>query len=252
MFVNNINPDLINIGPLSIRFYGIVYALGFLLVTYLISKKAEKKKIKHLTKDRAVDLVTYTMIFGLFGARLFHVLDNIGFYWSNPLNMFAIWNGGLVFQGGALIGALFAYFYCKKHKIKLWQVFDAIVVPLPLIIGFGRIANFMNSEIIGPVTNLPWCVVFQKIDDFCRHPTQLYLGLAQFTFFFILFFLSKKKLKKGVLTGVFLIGYGLIRLIFDFLRDDFNIKFLSLSLTQIFGIFMIIYGVYLIKKKYAE
>ena len=218
-----------------------------------------------MDKERAVDLVTYTMIFGLLGARLFHVIDLFSVYWNNPfvqLSLFnininfpsalAIWNGGLVFQGGALTGALFAYFYCKKHKINLWKVFDFLVVPLPLIIGFGRIANFMNSEIIGPVTNLPWCVVFQKIDDFCRHPTQLYLGLAQFTFFFILFFLSKKKLKKGVLTGVFLIGYGLIRLIFDFLRDDFNIKFLSLSLTQIFGIFMMVYGVYLIKKKYKK
>ena len=166
MFVHNLNPDLINIGPFSIRFYGIVYALGFLLVAYILSKKSNK--IKNLDKDRAFDVVIYGMIFGLIVARIFHVISDFHLYQNNLIQVLYIWNGGLAFQGG-LIGALIAvYFYCKKHSINMFKVLDIVVVPLPLILTFGRIANFINSEHLGFVTNLSWCVVFQRVD---KEPT---------------------------------------------------------------------------------
>ena len=111
MFINNINPDLINIGPFSIRFYGLVYALGFLFISYMLDKKVKSKKIKNLTKDRASDLLVYTMIFGLLGARLVHVISDFHLYKNNLIGIFQIWNGGLAFHGG-LLAIIFGYYYC--------------------------------------------------------------------------------------------------------------------------------------------
>ncbi len=235
-------------GPFSIRFYGIVYALGFLLVSHILSKKAEKKKIKNLDKDKAIDLVVYVMIAGLIGARIFHVLDSFGFYRDDLWRIFAIWEGGLGFIGGIIGGLSMIYFYCKKHKINLWQITDTIVVPIPLIVAFGRIANFINGEIVGKATNLPWCVVFQKVDNVCRHPAQLYHSLSQFVLFGIIFYLSKKRFskKRGNLTLSYIIGYGIIRATIDSFRAQqaIYVRVLELSHIQIIGILMIISGIY--------
>lgn len=244
MFIHNINPDLINIGPFSIRFYGIVYALGFLLVAYMLSKKS--KKIKNLNKDKAFDVVIFGMIFGLIGARIFHVLSDFYLYQDNLIQALYIWKGGLGFQGGLIAALIAVYFYCKKHFIDMFKVLDIVVVPLPLILVFGRIANFINGEHVGFITDLPWCVVFQRVDNLCRHPAQLYQALSQFILFGLMLFLSKTKLSKktGNLTWSFITGYGLIRLITDFFRSDYHIFYFGLSHTQIINLIMIVIGVY--------
>ena len=248
MFVHNINPDLIHIGRFVIKFYGIVYALGFLLVAYVLSKKSSK--IKNLDKDKAFDVVIYGMIFGLIGARIFHVLSDFHLYQNNIIEVLYIWNGGLGFQCG-LLGALIAvYFYCKKNKINMFKVLDVVVVPLPLILTFGRIANYINSEHLGFITNLSWCVVFQRVDNLCRHPAQLYQALSQFILFGVILFLSKTKLgkKTGNLTWSFIAGYGFIRLITDFFRSDYHLFYFGLSHTQIINIVMLFIGVYQLYK----
>ena len=248
MFVNNINPDLFHIGPFSVRFYGIVYALGFLLIINILSKA----KIKNLTKEKASDLVIYGMIFGLIGARIFHVVSDFHLYKNNLWGMFAVWNGGLGMQGGLLAGILAIYVYCKKHKINLFKILDTVAVPFPLVIAFGRIANFMNSELIGFPTDLPWCVVFQKVDNICRHPASLYQSLSQFILFCVLLFLSKTKLRKktGALFWSTITGYGLIRFFTDFFRSDYHIYLLGLSHTQVINLLMFVIGIYnLIKLK---
>jgi len=213
-------------------------------VAYILAKKS--KKIKNLNKDKAYDIVTYGMIFGLIGARIFHIIGDFHLYKNNLWGIFAIWNGGLGFQGG-LIGALIAvYFYCRKHKINMLQILDVISVPVPLILFFGRIANFINSEHLGFKTNLSWCVVFQRVDNLCRHPAQLYQALSQFVLFIVILFLSKIKLSKktGNLTWSFIAGYGLIRFITDFFRDDYHIFYFGLSHTQIINLVMIVIGLY--------
>jgi len=249
MFIHNINPDIITIGPFSIRFYGIVYALGFLLVNYILTKAAKNKKVKNLTEDKASDLVIWTMIFGLLGARLMQVLAELPYYLRNPFEIFAIWHGGLYFQGGLAAALIFMYLYCKKHKIKLIKLTDIIAVPLPLIIGFGRIANFINSEHIGFVTQVPWCVVFQKIDNFCRHPAQIYQAITQFMLFGLVYFTSKKTKKSGLTTWSFVAGYGFLRFITDFYRTDMPRIFLGMTITQIINIIMFGTGLYFIIKK---
>jgi len=183
MFYHNIDPNILQLGPLSIRFYGMVYALGFILVSYILQKVATSGKIKNLDKEKAVDVLIYGMIGGLVGARIFHVISDFQLYKNNLPGIIAIWNGGLGFQGGLIGAIIVTFFYCKHHEINLFKVFDVVSVPLPLVIAFGRIANFINSEHLGFQTNVNWCVVFQRVDNVCRHPSQLYQSLSQFLIF---------------------------------------------------------------------
>jgi phosphatidylglycerol---prolipoprotein diacylglyceryl transferase len=251
MFVNNINPDILNLGPFSVRFYGIVYALGFLLVAYLLSKEAEKKKIKNLDKEKAVDLTVWALVFGLIGARIFHVLSDFYLYKNNILGIFEIWKGGLGFYGGVAGGILAIYFYCRKHKVNLVHVLDIISLPFPLIIAFGRIANYLNSEHVGFASQLPWCVVFEKVDMICRHPAQIYESLSMFVLFTILMILHKKFSKKtGFAFWSFITGYGIMRFITDFFRQEQSFYISNLAHTQIISICMIIYGIYSLIRLY--
>ena len=249
MFVHNINPDIITIGPFSIRFYGIVYALGFLFVNHILMKVAKNKKIKNLSVEKASDLVIWTMIFGLLGARVMQVLAELPYYLKNPFEIVAFWHGGLYFQGGLAAALVFMYLYSKKHKIKLIRLTDTIAVPLPLIIGFGRIANFINSEHLGFPTKVPWCVVFQKTDNICRHPAQIYQALTQFLLFVIVYLISKKTKKPGLVTWSFVAGYGFLSVITDFYRTDMPRILFNLTITQFINIGMFILGVYFLIKK---
>ncbi len=245
MFINNLNPDILNVGPFSIRFYGLVYALGFLLVAYLLSKEAQKKKIKNLDKEKAVDLTVWAMVFGIIGARIFHVLSDFYLYKNNFIGIFEIWKGGLGFYGGIAGGILAVWFYCRKHKVDVFKVFDVMSLPFPLVIAFGRIANFINSEHVGFKTDLPWCVVFEKIDMICRHPVQIYESISMFILFFMLLIINfRTKKKTGKIFWSFIAGYGVMRFITDFFRQEQSFYFLGLAHTQFISIFMILYGGY--------
>lgn len=249
MFLQNINPDIISLGPFSVRFYGIVYALGFLLVNYLLIKKAGK--IKNLTKERASDLVIYIMLFGILGARIVHVLTEWDYYSLNLSEIFAVWKGGLAFHGGLIGGTLAAYFFTKKHKISFLEIMDFIVVPLSIVTAFGRIANFINSEHIGQPSSLPWCVVFLMVDEVCRHPVQIYEAITQFLLFGMMLYFGQQKLKSGKLTLIYLFSYSLFRFMTDFFRSTYTVFFFGLAISQLVSI--VIMGVsayfYLSSKK---
>jgi phosphatidylglycerol:prolipoprotein diacylglycerol transferase len=249
MFSQNIDPNLITLGPLNIRFYGIVYALGFLLITYLLIKEAKKNKIKNLTSERAQDITIYAMLFGLIGARLFHVASDFYLYQNNLLEIFAFWKGGLGWYGGLIGGVAAIIIYCRKHKIDIWHVLDNMSVPLPLVIGFARIANYINSEHLGFPSNLPWCVVFQKIDTVCRHPVQLYESLSMFILFFALIIISLKlRQKKGTVFWSFIGLYGIARFITDYFRQVQSFYLFGLAHTQIISLVMIFISIYFVFK----
>jgi phosphatidylglycerol---prolipoprotein diacylglyceryl transferase len=238
MFVNNIDPDILHIGPFSIRFYGIVYALGFLTVTYLLSRAAKEGRIKNLTKDKAENIAVLGILGGIIGARIFHVLTDFHLYKDDILGIFAVWNGGLGYFGGIAGGALAIYWYARRHKISFLEIFDHVSIPLAFITAFGRIANYTNSEIFGPPSGLPWCVVFQRIDDVCRHPAQLYHAAMLFMIGFALIGLSRTRMSKraGFITAAFIFMYGVSRFIDDIFRIDFSFLIFGLSITQILSI----------------
>jgi len=250
MFVHNINPELISIGSLSIRYYGLVYVIGFLITLFIFLKIAEKKKIKNLSKDKAADLILYMILGGVIGARLFHVVLFFKDYLANPLDILKFWEGGMAFIGGLAGGILVIIYYCKKYKIGFYDVADIIVIPFALFLGFGRIANFINGEFVGTTTNASWCVKFQNHEG-CRHPSQTYEALKNFFIFGILFFLNKKKHKPGLIFWSFITLYGMLRFITNFWRYD-TIYF-GLSLGQYLGLGMFVLGsIVLIKQKYIN
>ena len=239
MLVHNIDPVFFHIGPLEIRYYGLVYVFSFLLMYFIVRKNHKRL---NLSKDAVDSLVMYAFIGMLIGARLFHFLfSDMLTLLRNPLELFMIWHGGMSFFGGLIGGALAVYLFTRKHKINFYQL-DMLVIPITLILVIGRFANFINGEIVGTITNLPWCFYFPGYAG-CRHPYQLYASFSHLILFFILL-IGKKVKQKGFLFWLFVTGYSGIRFITDFLRDE--PRFISLTVWQYFCILGFIVGLYFI------
>lgn len=204
----------LEIGEFQIHLYGIVYALAFLAVFFVVRRYFLKEGSDPIL---AFSALVYLMIGTLLGARIFYV-----FYYAfpsflqNPLFFFSFWRGGMSFHGGLFGGLLGGWLFCKKHKVDFLEAADLISIPLAFFLGVGRIVNFFNAELYGTLTGVPWCVVFPGIEG-CRHPVQLYDGVKNFALFFLLIFL-KKKVKKGFVFLSFVFFYSLLRFFIDFFR----------------------------------
>ena len=246
MFIHNINPTLLHLGPLEIRYYGLVYLLGFIILYFVLNKNKDKL---NLTKDDVYDLIFYIFLGILIGSRLMHILWELDYYILNPIKIFYFWEGGMAFHGG-LIGVLIAsYYFCKKKNISLAKLADTLVIPAVFILALGRIANFINAELYGTITNVSWCVKFPNVDG-CRHPTQLYYSLKRFLVLGILIFLNRKEHKDGFLFLNMLTLFGIGRFFIDFLIEEWH--FLGLTLGQYLSTAMFIIGIYVLIKYYKE
>jgi phosphatidylglycerol:prolipoprotein diacylglycerol transferase len=254
MFYHNINPVLINVGPMSIRYYGLIYATGFIISYFFLLYLVKKESIKNLTEKNLDLYFIYLMISVVIGARLFEVIFyNLPYYLSNPMNIFKIWNGGLSFHGGITGALITTYYFCKKYKIKFFAISDALSIPASFALFLGRIANFLNGELYGTLTNIKTiCIDYTKSNFLrnppmgCRHPSQLYEAAKNLFNMGILSFLYfnksiKHKLKQGQITFLFIFLYGLLRLLTNFYRAD-KIIFLNLTMGQLLCIPMIIIG----------
>ncbi len=245
MFYNNINPTLLKLGPFEIRYYGIIFALGFILAYFFIRYLVKQRNL-NLTKDNTLDLLFYIIIGAVIGARLFEIIIyNPGYYIANPFEMIAIWHGGLSFHGG-LVGALTTgYLYCRKKKINFYDLADIVVIPLAFGLFLGRIANFINGELVGRITDVPWCVKFKNYQG-CRHPSQLYESLKNLLIFTTLWFLKEKKLKKGIVFWSFILMYSTLRFFVEFFRaPDEQLGFIiGLTMGQWLNIIMFALGIY--------
>ncbi|MEK6922445.1 MAG: prolipoprotein diacylglyceryl transferase [Nanoarchaeota archaeon] len=247
----DISPILVSIGPFQIRYYGIVYVAGFLLGLYALFR-AKKKNVIDVSEDNIYNIIFYSIIGVLIGARAFHILFwNLGYYSERPIEMLYIWQGGLSYHGG-LLGAFVAlYLYCKKDKINFMRIADILTIPAVFMLALGRVANFINQEILGTITEVPWCVRFlRSIDPYnCRHPVQLYAVAGRLATFFVLLRFPKPK-KDGFifLSFVFLLGIG--RLFLDFIRED--LRYFGLSMGQWLSILAVIASFYIILRFYRE
>ena len=156
MFFHNINPVLLDLGPFQIRYYGLFYALGFVIAYFLISYLAKRKKI-NITKDDVADFLVYLIVGVVLGARLVYVfVYNPIFYLQNPFEIIAIWHGGLSFHGGFLGEIIATYIFCRRKKIEFYDVADIAVMPVALALDLGRLGNFMNAELYGRITDFAW------------------------------------------------------------------------------------------------
>ncbi len=246
MFYKNlmINPIALQTSFFTIRWYGVMMFSG-LFLGYLIWRYLSKD---HINKKDATELYIVTMI-GLFiGARLFHIIFyNWTYFSQEPIKMLQIWNGG-VSSHGAIVGAFLGYYITSKiKKIDTWKLLDRAIIAIALAVGFVRIGNFLNSELVGKITDLPWCVKFNGKD--CRHPVQLYDAVKNFTIFLILFALNQSKkinLPKGTIFWLFIFMYSTLRFITEFFKE-YIIFSQGLTMGQYLSIpFMIISTIALI------
>ena len=257
MFYHNINPILFEIGHFQIRYYGLFYAMGFIIAYFLIYYLAKRKNL-NLTKDDVADFLLYEIIGVVAGARLIYVLVyNPIFYFKNPFELIAVWHGGLSFHGG-LLGAIIAgYLFCIKKKINFYELADIVVIPVALALALGRIGNFINAELYGRITNVPWCINYSKnqflqnLPEGCRHPSQIYASIKNFTIFAILWFIKDKNLPKGFMFWSFVTLYGLSRTIVEFFRQtDEQIGFIFnyFTMGQLLSFPLFLLGIYMLFK----
>lgn len=245
MYTHALNPTLFSLGPLEIRWYGIMYVLAFFATYYYVRAAIRQGKLK-LTEKQLDNLLGLMVICMILGARLFYtVFYNPSYFFVNPLKFFAIWEGGLSFHGGFLgiLGA--AWWYARKHKISLLRLADIFVVPIALGNALGRIGNFINGELYGIPTQLPWGVLFPGTTE-PRHPTQLYEAGYNFIIFAALYFNRNKNWKDGTLFGLFIILYALFRFSVEFIKD--LPSYGPLTMGQWLTIPLFLFGIWLVRR----
>ena len=256
MFINNFDPVAIQIFSIEIRWYSLAYIIGILL-GWILSKRFFISNVE--LKEKFDDFLTFVILGIIIGGRLGYViLYNPNYYLDNLIDIFKIWEGGMSFHGG-LIGVVLASFYfAKKNNQNFFIYLDVISIVAPIGIFFGRVANFINSELYGTETNLPWAVQFIKIDNLYRHPTQLYEAIFEgLILFLILIYLRNKGFMKiaGLMSGIFLICYSIFRFMIEFLRvPDEQIGYLLFNLTmgQIISCIFFLIGIYLTIIRYEN
>lgn len=243
MFVQNISPVLFKAFGFEIRVYGLVYALGFLTTYYYL-----KKESKNLNIESRVELFVIYLFVGLIlGARIGHILYNPMYYLHNPLLIPALWHGGMSFYGGLIGVVIVGILFCKRYNIDFWLLADKLSPIAALFLAFGRVANFLNSELVGVPTNKPWCVVFPKVDNICRHPVQLYESMKNLFIFMVLVLtprIRKHRDIKGDIFALFLTLYGFLRFLTNFYRDE-PLHY-GLNTGQWLGIVLFVIGIFLL------
>ena len=256
MYTHNLDPVLFDFGFLVIRWYSLAYIFGILIGWYL-GKRVILGKFKNLNFDikEFDNLITYIIISLLLGGRIGYVLFyNFGYYISNPFDILKIWEGGMSFHG-ALIGIILGtYWFSIKKDIQTFFLLDIISFVAPIGIFFGRIANFINGELVGKTTNVFWGVIFPSIDNNLRHPSQLYEAFLEGLVLFVImnFILFRDNYKTGTCSYVFLIFYGIFRIFSEIYREpDLQIGYLFnlFSMGTILSILMILAGLIIFLKK---
>lgn len=232
----NIDPVAVAIGPLAIRWYALAYLsaflLGWLYVVYLAGRNKDQRPNK-LDLD---DFLAWGILGVILGGRVGYVLFyQTAMYLQNPLEIFMLWHGGMSFHGGALGMIIAMFIYAWRKNIPTLRLTDWVCCAVPIGLFFGRIANFVNGELYGRVTEAPWGVIFPHGGELARHPSQLYeAGLEGLVLFLILFALANIKsvlARPGIISGVFLIGYALSRITVEFFREP------DVQLGYLFGMF---------------
>jgi phosphatidylglycerol---prolipoprotein diacylglyceryl transferase len=242
----HIDPVLFRVGPLAVRWYGLMYLGGF-LAAYGIIRYLAKQRHLPLSKDGISDLLFYCVLGVVAGGRLGYTLFyNPGYYLGHPLQIFAVWQGGMSFHGG-LIGVVVAsLLFCQRRHIAILPTGDILVTAATIGLGLGRFGNFINAELWGRPTDLPWGMVFPGAGSWPRHPSQLYeMVLEGVLLFSILFWLHRRKVATGIPFFSFFLGYGVIRFMVEFVREpDAQLGFLwwGATMGQLLSLPMIIFG----------
>jgi len=249
MFINNFDPVAFQIMSFEIRWYSLAYITG-IIIGWLLCKKVLIQKSD--INEKFDDYITYLVIGMIIGGRLGYIIFyNFSYYINNFFDIFKVWEGGMSFHGG-LIGIIIAsILFTKKHNQDSFLYMDLVSLVAPIGIFFGRLANFINSELYGTPTDIPWAVTFIQVDNLSRHPSQLYEAILEGVILFIILMYFKKKdyLKKpGLISGLFLIFYSIFRFFIEFVRvpdEQLGHLIFELSMGQIISLIFFVIGIIL-------
>jgi phosphatidylglycerol:prolipoprotein diacylglycerol transferase len=249
MFINNFDPVAFQIMSFEIRWYSLAYIAG-IIIGWLLCKKILIQKSD--INEKFDDYITYLVIGMIIGGRLGYIIFyNFSYYINNFFDIFKVWEGGMSFHGG-LIGIIIAsILFTKKHNQDSFLYMDLVSLVAPIGIFFGRLANFINSELYGTPTDIPWSVTFIQVDNLSRHPSQLYEAILEgiILFIILMYFKNKDYLKKpGLISGLFLIFYSIFRFFIEFVRvpdEQLGHLIFELSMGQIISLIFFVIGIIL-------
>lgn len=238
----DIDPIIFQIGPIIVRWYALAYIAGLMLgwrYVVMLSRRHDLWLHRAPATQDQIDNLFLWITFGvIFGGRLGYVLFyNPSYYLDHPADILTVWHGGMAFHGGVLGVILAVIIFARKHRIALLSLGDMVAAAIPIGLLFGRLANFINSELWGRTTDLPWGVVFPNGGPLPRHPSQLYEALLEgtllFTVLWLLVWRWQSLARPGLVTGVFLTGYGTARILVELVREpDAHLGFLVASITM--------------------
>jgi phosphatidylglycerol:prolipoprotein diacylglycerol transferase len=221
----NIDPVIFQVGPLQVRWYGLMYVLGFAATLLLVHHQIKKSNLKEIAvhfENPNLVLIISLILGGRLGYVLFY---NLPYYLKHPLEVLATWQGGMSFHGGMLGLIAGAIIFCRRKNLDFWQVIDLYTVTIPIGLGLGRIGNFINGELYGRMTDVSWGMVFPGGGPFPRHPSQLYEAFLEGVVLFLILWFLKEKQKPpfswppGSMGALFLVFYGVFRIIVEFFRS---------------------------------
>lgn len=220
------HPVLVRIGPVEIRYYGLMYVISFVLGYFVVRAMARRRGLALKSED-ILDLFLITIPLGIVFARLYYVAFNWDFYRRNPLEIPAVWHGGLAIHGGIIGGVIGLLIFSHLRKVRFWELADVAVPALALGQTLGRIGNLLNGDAFGTPTTLPWGLVFpldspagQAFPGQPLHPAMLYEAVGDFLIFLVLLRLSRRSAKPGFLASLYFVLYGLVRFPCEFVRGD--------------------------------
>jgi phosphatidylglycerol:prolipoprotein diacylglycerol transferase len=252
----HLSPVFFEFGPLQFRWYGLMYLIGLTAAYFLITRRVKQKGLA-LSRDQIYDMVVWAALGVFIGGRLGYTLFyNFSYYVQHPAKFFAVWEGGMSFHGGLLGTIVSLMWFSKRQGIPIYTIADLAASVTPIGLGFGRLGNFINGELYGRPTDVPWCMVFPAGGPACRHPSQLYeAGLEGLLLFTVLWLVGRKATPPGTLFWTFLTGYGLCRIVVEFFREpDAHIGFIfgSISMGQMLSLPMIVIGIFMLTLGYQR
>lgn len=252
----NFDPVALSLGPITIRWYGLMYVIG-IFGGWKIASRLLTSYPNGLASKIFDDSIIYLVMGIVIGGRLGHVL----FYdpemiWRNPLEIFMTWHGGMSFHGGILGVVFLSLYFARKNQINFFSLTDAYTCVVPFGLIFGRIGNFINGELWGRITDVPWAMVFPHAGPDPRHPSQLYEasleGILLFAITLFCWTRTDLRLQPGRITGVFAIGYGLARIFCEFYREPDAVVYGPLTIGQLLTIPLVLFGFYLLKRSVPQ
>ncbi|WP_332065998.1 prolipoprotein diacylglyceryl transferase [Bartonella sp. CB189] len=266
-FPTFLDPVIVHLGPVSLHWYGLGYVIGILFAWWYAQKLLQKRSLWHanqppMDKKKIEDFVVWSVISIIIGGRLGQVLVwDPAYYFNHPKDIIAVWNGGMSFHGGFIGITIAMILFARKNKFKVQQMFDIVAAGAPIGIGIVRICNFINQELWGNITSVPWAVCFPQDPQYLpRHPSQLYEALMEgfiiFIILFIIIFNFKALKRAGTVSGTFIISYAIARSISEIYRvpqedpEWFSALFHSTGFTygMALSLPMLILGIYLLFK----